>query len=162
MFRYGLIVVLTSACAEKKHVGMQLAKSCISMEIPIAIAFGCLDASDIRLHYYAAKDFVKNRKTGGIFRVDNSVGDKVDIIISDVKSYLCSMNYMLAFNKAEDIVWFWDEPTITLDYEDLGNIGCLTKNHSILNKNWEGFRFNFRRRVWGGFGMDLGRILGGG
>ena len=58
------------------------------MEIPIAIAFGCLDASDIRLHYYAAKDFVKNRKTG-IFRVDNSVGDKVEIIISDVKSYLC-------------------------------------------------------------------------
>lgn len=116
-------------CAAK-HVGMQLAKSCISMEIPIAIAFGCLDASDIRLHYYAAKDFVKNRKTGGIFRVDNSVGDKVEIIISDVKSYLCSMNYMLAFNKAEDIVWFWDEPTITLDYTE-------HPFHNILKNNWK-------------------------
>ena len=115
-------------CAAK-HVGMQLAKSCISMGIPIAIAFGCLDASDIRLHYYAAKDFVKNRKTGGIFRVDNSVGDKVDIIISDVKSYLCSMNYMLAFNKPEDIVWFWDEPTITLDYNS-------HPFHEILKNNW--------------------------
>jgi hypothetical protein len=115
-------------CAAK-HVGMQLAKSCISMGIPIAIAFGCLDAGDIRLHYYAAKDFVKNRRTGGIFRVDNSVGDKVEIIISDIKSYLCSMNYMLAFNKPEDLVWFWDEPTITLDYTE-------HPFHEILKNNW--------------------------
>ena len=71
-------------CAAK-HIGLQLAKSCISLEIPIAIAFGCNDPSDIRLHYYAAKDYTKNYKTGAIFRVDNSVGNKVEIIICDIK-----------------------------------------------------------------------------
>ena len=115
-------------CAAK-HIGLQLAKSCISLEIPIAVAFGCKDPGDIRLHYYAAKDYTKNYKTGAIFRVDNSVGDKVEIIISDIQSYLSAMNYMCAFNKEEDIVWYWDEPTITLDYEE-------HEFHEILQKNW--------------------------
>ena len=115
-------------CAAK-HIGLQLAKSCISMEIPIAVAFGCKDPGDIRLHYYAAKDYTKNYKTGSIFRVDNSVGDKVQVIISDIQSYLPSMNYMLAFNKEEDLVWYWDEPTITLDYDD-------HPFHEILKRNW--------------------------
>lgn len=116
-------------CAAK-HVGLQLAKACISMEVPIAIAFGCKDTSDIRLHYYAAKEIIRNRKSGGIFRVDNSVGDNVEVIISDIQSYLYAMNYMLAFNKEQDIVWYWDEPTITLDYEE-------HDYHSILKNNWE-------------------------
>ena len=116
-------------CAAK-HIGLQLAKSCISTEIPIAIAFGCRDTSDIRLHYYAAKDIIRNRKTGGIFRVDNSVGDKVEVIISDVQSYLYAMRYMLAFNEAENLLWYWDEPTITLDYEE-------HEFHNILEKNWK-------------------------
>ena len=116
-------------CAAK-HIGLQLAKSCIAMEIPIAIAFGCKDSSDIRLHYYAAKDIVRNRRTGGIFRVDNSVGDKVEVIISDVQSYLYAMRYMLAFNDKDDLVWYWDEPTITLDYE-------THEFHDILRKNWQ-------------------------
>lgn len=115
-------------CAAK-HIGLQLAKSCISMEIPIAVAFGCTDPGDIRLHYYAAKDYTKNYKTGSIFRVDNSVGDKVQVIISDIQSYLPSMNYMLAFNNEEDLVWYWDEPTITLDYNE-------HPFHEILQRNW--------------------------
>ena len=116
-------------CAAK-HVGLQLAKSCIAVGLPIAIAFGCSDASDIRLHYYAVKDFVKNRRTGGIFRVDNSSGEKVQLIISDIQSYLPAMYYMLAFNSKEDIIWYWDEPTITLDYD-------AHDYHDILKKNWE-------------------------
>jgi hypothetical protein len=116
-------------CAAK-HIGLQLAKACISLEIPIGIAFGCKDPGDIRLHYFAAKEFVKNRRTGYIFRVDNSVGDKVEIIISDIQSYLPAMNYMMAFNKPEDLIWFWDEPTITLDYEE-------HEFHSILEDNWK-------------------------
>ena len=120
---------LIFVCAAK-HVGLQLAKACISLEIPIAIAFGCTTASDIRLHYYAAKEVVRNRRTGGIFRVDNSVGDKVDIIIADVKSYLPAMRYMLAFNPKEKIIWYWDEPTITLDYTD-------HIYHPLLEKNWK-------------------------
>ena len=120
---------LIFVCAAK-HVGLQLAKSCISLGIKIAVAFGCQDPGGIRLHYFAAKDFVKNRRTGGIFRVDNAVGDNVEIIISDVMSYLPAMRYMLAFNKKEDIIWYWDEPTITLDYE-------THKYHTILQKNWQ-------------------------
>ena len=115
-------------CAAK-HIGLQLAKSCISLQIPIAVAFGCTDPGDIRLHYFAAKDYTKNWRSGGIFRVDNSVGDKVEVIISDIQSYLPSMNYMLAFNKEEDLVWYWDEPTITLDYKE-------HPFHEILQRNW--------------------------
>lgn len=115
-------------CAAK-HIGLQLAKACVSLEIPIAIAFGCEDPGDIRLHYYSAIDYKRNYKTGGIFRVDNSVGDKVEIIICDIQSYLPAMNYMLAFNNKEDIVWYWDEPTITLDYE-------THEFHELLSRNW--------------------------
>ena len=106
-----------------------MAKSCIALDIPIAIAFGCETPDDIRLHYYAVTDFVRNRKSGGIFRVDNSNGEKVKIIITDIQSYLPAMNYMLAFNKKEDIMWYWDEPTITLDYTE-------HSFHSIMKKNW--------------------------
>ena len=116
-------------CAAK-HIGLQLAKCCISLQIPIAVAFGCKDPSDIRLHYFAAKEKIRNRKTGGIFRVDNSVGDLVDIIISDVQSYLPAMYYMCAFNDKNNIIWYWDEPTISLDQEE-------HEFHSILQKNWK-------------------------
>ena len=116
-------------CAAK-HIGLQLAKALVSVEAKIAVAFGCEDPCGIRLHYYAAKDYIKNRRTGGIFRVDNSVGDDVEVIISDIESYIHAMNYMLAFNKAEDIIWYWDEPTITLDYEN-------HEFHEILKNNWK-------------------------
>lgn len=116
-------------CAAK-HVGLQLAKSCISLEIPIAIAFGCQSADDIRLHYFAAKDFVRNRNSGGVFKVDNSRGEKVKLIITDVQSYYVAMNYMLAFNDEKDIIWYWDEPTISLDYND-------HVFHGILKNNWD-------------------------
>ena len=115
-------------CAAK-HVGLQLAKACVNMSIPLAIAFGCNDPGDIRLHYNAAKDIVKNYKTGGIFRVDNTVGDKVEVIVCDVQSYLSAMNYMCAFNAPHDIITYWDEPTISLDYDD-------HEFHTILQKNW--------------------------
>ena len=41
-------------CAAR-HVGLALAKAAITMQKKIAFAFGCKDAEDIRLHYYAAK-----------------------------------------------------------------------------------------------------------
>jgi len=119
---------LIFVCAAK-HIGLQLAKSCISLGIKIAVAFGCSDPGGIRLHYFAAKDFQKNRRTGGIFRVDNSVGDNVEIMISDIQSYLPAMRYMLAFNNKENLIWYWDEPTITLDYK-------THKYHAVLQKNW--------------------------
>lgn len=115
-------------CAAK-HIGLQLARACVSMEIPIGVAFGCEDPSGVRLHYYAAKDFVKHRRTGGIFKVDHSVGEKAQLIICDIKSYLPAMYYMLSFNKAEDILFYWDEPTITLDYE-------THEIHNVIHENW--------------------------
>jgi len=113
-----------------RHVGLALAKSAICMEKKIAFAFGCESAQDIRLHYYAAKDYTKHRKSGGIGRVDNSVGDKVEIMICDVQSYLTAMYYMLAFNKEENIITYWDEPTITMDYEE-------HELHEKIHDNWQ-------------------------
>ena len=115
-------------CAAR-HVGLALAKAAITMHKKIAFAFGCKDAEDIRLHYYAAKDFTINQKSGGIGKVDNSQGEKVEIIISDVQSYLPAMLYMLAFNPKENIILYWDEPTITMDYPN-------HELHSIIQRNW--------------------------
>ena len=116
-------------CAAR-HVGLALAKSAISMKKKIAFAFGCNDAEDVRLHYYAAKDYTVNTRTGGIWKVDNSIGDKVEIMICDIKSYIPAMYYMLAFNDAENIILYWDEPTITLDYDE-------HEFHSIIKNNWK-------------------------
>ena len=111
-------------CAAR-HVGLALAKSAITSGKKIAFAFGCNDVSDIRLHYFAAKDYVKHNKTGkdikyrdGTKKVDNTVGDNVEIMICDIKSYLCAMYYMMAFNKPNEMIMYWDEPTITMDYEE--------------------------------------------
>jgi hypothetical protein len=115
-------------CAAR-HVGLALARSAISVNKKVAFAFGCSSADDIRLHYFAAKEYTKNRKTGGIWKVDNSAGEKVEIIICDIKSYLYAMYYMLSFNNKDDIIMYWDEPTITLDYDN-------HELHKIINKNW--------------------------
>ena len=77
-----------------------------------------------------SKESVRNRKTGGIFRVDNSVGDNVEIMISDIQSYLPAMRYMKAFNQSEDLLLYWDEPTITLDYKK-------HPFHNIMRQNWQ-------------------------
>jgi hypothetical protein len=116
-------------CAAR-HVGLALARAAISVNKKIAFAFGCASADDIRLHYFAAKEFTRNKKTGGIGKVDNSVGDNVEIMICDIKSYLPAMYYMLAFFKETDIVMYWDEPTITLDYDE-------HEFHSTIRKIWK-------------------------
>ena len=113
-----------------RHIGLALAKSGISVNKKVAFGFGCSTASDIRLHYFAAKDYEKDWFSGGIRRVNNSVGDNVEIMICDVQSYITCMHYMLAFNKAENIITFWDEPTITLDYE-------THPLHEVIHNNWK-------------------------
>jgi hypothetical protein len=116
-------------CAAR-HVGLALARSAISVKKKVAFAFGCSSADDIRLHYFAAKEFTRNKRSGGVGKVDNSVGDNVEIMICDIKSYLPAMYYMLAFFKAEDIIFYWDEPTITLDYQD-------HEFHKTIRQNWK-------------------------
>jgi hypothetical protein len=116
-------------CAAR-HVGLALARAAISIGKKIAFAFGCSSAQDVRLHYFAAADYTINKRTGGIGKVDNSNGRKVEIMICDIRSYLPAMYYMLAFNSAEDIMVQWDEPTITMDYDS-------HPLHSVIKKNWQ-------------------------
>ena len=113
-----------------RHVGLALAKAAISMNKKIAFAFGCETASDIRLHYFAASTYTINKKSGGIGKVDNSIGNKVEIMICDVRSYLTAMHYMLAFNPEQDIITYWDEPTITMDYPE-------HELHETIHRNWK-------------------------
>jgi len=112
-----------------RHIGLALAKAAISMEKKIAFAFGCETASDIRLHYFSAAKFTKHNKSGAIYKVDNSEGQLVEIMICDVKSYLTAMHYMLAFNSATQLITYWDEPTITMDYE-------THELHDTIHRNW--------------------------
>jgi len=122
--KYRIIFV----CAAR-HVGLALARAAISVNKKIAFAFGCASADDIRLHYFAAKDYSVNKRTGGIKKVDNSNGINVEIIISDIKSFIPAMYYMRAFNDDEKLMVYWDEPTITLDYNE-------HSFHSIIKNNW--------------------------
>ena len=118
-------------CAAR-HVGLALAKSARSAEKKIAFAFGCETPEDIRLHYFAVKECVRDRRTGGIRKVDNSKGELVEIMICDIKSYVSAMCYMLAFNDPTDLVMYWDEPTISLDYEDHPLHGII---QTVWNEN---------------------------
>ena len=116
-------------CAAR-HVGLALARAAISINKRIAFAFGCSSADNVRLHYFSAKKYTKNKKTGGIYKVDNAVGSKVEIMICDIRSYIPAMHYMLAFNEREHIITYWDEPTITMDYE-------MHEFHAIIKRNWD-------------------------
>ena len=51
------------------------------------------------------------------------------------------MYYMLAFNDAENIILYWDEPTITLDYDD-------HEFHSIIKNNWKNNLFSRRSQTY--------------
>ena len=116
-------------CAAR-HVGVSLARAAISMNKKIAFAFGCNDPGDIRLHYFAAKEYTVDKRSGGIRKVDNSIGDKVEIMICDIKSYLPAMLYMTSFNSPDKLITYWDEPTITLDYD-------THEFHEIIQNNWK-------------------------
>jgi hypothetical protein len=123
-------------CAAR-HVGLALARSAVSVGKKVAFAFGCHDVSDIRLHYFAVKDYVKSEKTGkdikyrdGKRKVDNTNGSNVEIMICDIKSYLSAMYYMAAFHEKDKMIMYWDEPTITMDYEE-------HEFHSYISEIWQ-------------------------
>jgi len=117
-------------CAAR-HVGLALAKAAISVKKRIAFAFGCSNIDDIRLHYFAAKEAIRDKRSGRIRKVDNSIGDNVEIMICDIRSYLLAMRYMMAFHPLEKLMMYWDEPTISLDYSD-------HVLHPIIHRNWSG------------------------
>lgn len=115
-------------CAAR-HVGLALSKLCVSAGKKIAFAFGCSCSEDIRLHYYAAKEYTKDWRSGNIRKVDNTIGDNVEIMICDIHSYEYAMLYMMAFNDKTNIVTFWDEPTIFMDYDE-------HSNHELVHNVW--------------------------
>lgn len=122
--RYKVIFV----CAAR-HVGLALAKAAISVKKRIAFAFGCSNIDDIRLHYFAAKEAIRDKRSGRIRKVDNSIGDNVEMMICDIRSYLLAMRYMMAFHPTDKLLMYWDEPTISLDYPD-------HSLHPIIHRNW--------------------------
>jgi hypothetical protein len=137
-------------CAAR-HVGLALAKSAISLQKKVAFAFGCNDSSDIRLNYLAASSYYKHERVNKDFcscgrkfckedgkdikykdgkkKIIHTDGSNVEIMICDIKSYLCAMHYMVAFNDRENIITYWDEPTITMDKEQ-------DDNHVYIHDNW--------------------------
>jgi len=115
-------------CAAR-HVGLALAKAAVNVNKKIAFAFGCGSVEDVRLHYFAVKEAIRDKNNGRIRKVDNSVGDDVEIMICDIRSYLIAMNYMNAFNTVNRIITYWDEPTISLDYAE-------HPLHEIIHSNW--------------------------
>jgi peptidyl-tRNA hydrolase len=117
-------------CAAR-HVGLALAKAAISVNKKIAFAFGCSSAEDIRLHYFAAKEYTKNKRSGGIQHVDNSDGSLVELMICDVRSYLPAMLYMKSFFEPEDLLLYWDEPTISMDTNQRHPL------HAFIHENWK-------------------------
>ncbi len=87
----------------------------------------------------ACKNIGKDIKyRDGKKKVDNSDGSNVEIMICDIVSYKHAMYYMKSFNRCPDeddktpyypLITFWDEPTITMDYE---THPC----HEIIEHNW--------------------------
>ena len=100
-----------------RHVGFALAQTAISVGRKIATAFGCDTADGIRLHNHSAKEFIRNKRSGGIGKIDHTIGDNVELMICDVQSYIPAMYYMMSFHDPSTLITFWDEPTITLDKE---------------------------------------------
>ena len=100
-------------CASR-HIGVSLAKSAVNAGVKVGFSFGCSTSDDVRLHYSSVRTFTEKY---GKKRPVHSDGRNVDLMICDIQSYEVAMLYMMSFFETNDLVLFWDEPTITMDYE---------------------------------------------
>lgn len=98
-------------CASR-HIGINLSKSAINVNTKCGFAFGCNSEKDIRLHYFSISSYDKYKHP------DHTNGSKLELLISDIHSYKYAMNYMLKHFEKDKIILFWDEPTITMDYDE--------------------------------------------
>jgi hypothetical protein len=110
--------LLPIGLAEKGHrilyvcdrpTALDFAQKCISVGRKVAFAFGCEGPEDVRLHRSAATVFKKNKHTGGVGKIDNLVGDLVEVVIADVASAEHAMRWW-AFQKQGYDLLYWDEP----------------------------------------------------
>jgi hypothetical protein len=100
-------------CASR-HIGINLAKSAVNIGRKVGFAFGCSTIEDVRLHYFSVKTFITER---GRKRPDHSDGANLELLICDIDSYEIAMLYMLSFFEKSKLLLFWDEPTISMNYE---------------------------------------------
>jgi hypothetical protein len=99
-------------CAAR-HVALALARNCVAANVPYAMAFGAESAADVILHFSAVVEWttVNGRK-----KPNNKNGSKVQLVITDVHSYTCAaMPYLLQYTPPENVILYFDEPTITMD-----------------------------------------------
>jgi hypothetical protein len=110
--------LLPIGLAEKGHrilyvcdrpTALDFAQKCISVGRKVAFAFGCEGLEDVRLHRSAATVFKKNKHTGGIGKIDNLMGDAVEVVIADVASAECAMQWFKFQKQGYDLL-YWDEP----------------------------------------------------
>jgi hypothetical protein len=116
-------------CAHR-HIALALARACISVKKKIATAFGAKSKEDIKLHYYAVTKCTRDKRNGKIMKVDNTEGEKVEMMICDVESFIYAKEYMLQFKKGNRMLIWLDEPTISLDYE-------THPLHELYRRNWQ-------------------------
>jgi hypothetical protein len=92
-----------------RPTALDFAQKCISVGRKIALAFGCTKKEDVRLHRAAAEEYTKNAHTGAVGKVNNMVGDKVEILVADVASAEVAMEWWAHQKKTYDLL-YWDEP----------------------------------------------------
>ena len=114
-------------CAAK-HIGLSLANYAFNLGIKIGFAFGCNNIDNIRLNYNAVNKYKINKYGKKI--PDYSDGTNVELMICDLLSYEHAMKYMTTFNNTNNLVLFWDEPTIGLDHSQ-------SDLHNIIGHNWK-------------------------
>lgn len=114
-------------CASR-HIGVSLAKSAVNANVKVGFAFGCTTSDDVRLHYSSVRTFTEKY---GKKRPVHSDGRNVDLMVCDIQSYEVAMLYMLSFFETNNVVLFWDEPTITMDYEEHALHASILKLWSV-------------------------------
>ena len=111
-------------CASR-HIGMNLAKSAVNVGRKIGFAFGCKTIDDIRLHFFSVNTYTNDKHKRPI----HTDGINVEMLICDLFSYESAMLYMKSFFDIKKIILFWDEPTISMDYDS-------HPLHEIIELNW--------------------------